>query len=42
MTMQRLDELYANTNQTGFQVVARVDGELVLAAASHVLQMASS
>jgi len=40
MSVQRLNELYAANGQVGFLASSRTDGELTVAAASKVLQMA--
>lgn len=40
MNFRRLDELYANTDETGFQSTMRVDGELTLSEAVKHLVMA--
>lgn len=42
MTVKRLNELYAETGQTGYQFTKRVDGELTLAPAVTFLQQAAS
>lgn len=41
-TFQRLDELFAGTDQVGFKATQRVDGKLVLPEAIKVLQTAAS
>lgn len=38
-TMQRLNELYAKTDQVGFKITERIDGRLILPEAVKVLQM---
>ena len=41
-TMQRLNELWAMTDQIGFKLTERLDGRLILPEAVKVLQMKAS
>jgi HK97 family phage major capsid protein len=40
-TFERLQELFAATDQVGFKAIQRVDGNLILPEAVQVLQMGS-